>query len=179
MFKTLFKTLIRPSNLLHQSTLLKNPSFLSLLPYQPTQSFSTDESPLRKLDRILNEEKYPEKFQVINEEDELEEKAEVEENELAVEEHVLTFEPCTIKEEGKNLYLETKLGLFMFKGSLLSPAKIKNIKKVYYIDDFTSTNYIRKVLKEDSDAIIVFDPQASHYVNAIGIYNGYKRKLML
>jgi len=91
-------------------------------------------------------------------------------------EEAVSVEPVSIQKSGDKVLLKTMYGMVEVKGSLLSSKKIEALENIYYVNDRVSINYLRKVLKSDPNGLIVFDP-TSHYVNMIGLYNGYKKKL--
>ncbi len=91
-------------------------------------------------------------------------------------EEEFAVEPCTIEKSGDKTLIKTVYGMLELKGSLLPTKKIEGLENIYYVNDRVSINYLRKVLKSDPNGLIVFDP-TTHYVNMLGLYQGYKKKV--
>ena len=61
--------------------------------------------------------------------------------------------------------VETKYGLLKVINSILGESFMENAKNVYYINSIVSTNYLKKILKEDKNSLIIFGPECN-WVNA-------------
>jgi len=69
--------------------------------------------------------------------------------------------------------IKSRYGIFRIHNPYLTVEKSKEIRNIYYVNDNSSANYLRKIVKSDEKAIIVFEPE-SHYYNMMQIYNGFK-----
>lgn len=63
--------------------------------------------------------------------------------------------------DNSNPYLfDTRYGLAKLINLNYSETAIKKIKGIYYINHAIPANYIKKILKEDKHALIIFEPQS-------------------
>ena len=154
------------SNALHSYIL---PSTLSIT-HLPAYSFARN---AKKTEHPAQSKSTEEESVVVEDEedfdDESGETSSKHEEEFAV-------EPCTIEKSGDKTLIKTVYGMLELKGSLLPTKKIEGLENIYYVNDRVSINYLRKVLKSDPNGLIVFDP-TTHYVNMLGLYQGYKKKV--
>jgi len=157
-----------------------NTSFSPSAIFQSRFSFASTEKKPNESEEIIeeNEQFKEDEYEGIEIIDEAENKGSLQKisaEKVARFENMET-EECTVRKIGDKLLIKSSYGIFQLKGSLVPEHKIEQIKNLYYINDNASINYIRKVLKSDPNALVVFEP-SSHYVNMMGLFNGYKKKV--
>ena len=94
-------------------------------------------------------------------------------------EGLATFEKTNVQQVNGDFVYESKYGpLKLVKNTLLSDKQKRDVKTIYYVVNGVGSNYVRKVLKNDRNALIVFDSSMG-YVNAFELFNASRKMLVI
>lgn len=78
-------------------------------------------------------------------------------------------------QDTQNSFLyDTKFGLAKLVNLNYPKPFLQKVKGIYYVNNSISANYLKKILKEDKNAFIVFEP-SSNYQNVQMVYESVKR----
>ena len=75
------------------------------------------------------------------------------------------------------LTIQTSYGRMRFINPMLNQNKLEALTTIHYINDQSSINYVKSLLKKHPNGLVVFDP-STHYVNMFALFNGVKRRII-